>query len=78
MPRSLKLCREQAPLVALAGNMEENAAEQPNQVPALHLLDHPFEPFLTYERVSPSNSRVWSVHRPWLRTSPGLLRKIPC
>ncbi|CAE7717447.1 SKI2, partial [Symbiodinium necroappetens] len=63
---SLKLCREQAPLVALAGNMEENAAEQPNQVPALHLLDHPFEPFLTYEMVS--------ADRQWMRAVVGLMR----
>ena len=67
VPRSLELCREQAPLVALAGNMEENAAEQPNQVPALHLLDHPFEPFLTYEMVS--------ADRQWMRAVVGLMRR---
>ena len=41
---------------SLLGNVEENA-DQPSQVPAVQLLDDPFEPFLTYEMVS--SARRW-------------------
>ena len=56
VPRSFKPCRERVVVAALLGNVEENA-DQPSQVPAVQLLDDPFEPFLTYEMVS--SARRW-------------------